>query len=162
MNKILSVDVRPAVSSDTSSIFAMGVQIFSEESFENYFKYLSKKYRPQYMVAQHNGQVVGFAIYKLYPGRIHLFIVAVHPDWRRKGIGSRMLEMIITKLNLKKPLITMEEVRDGNLGFHLFLRDFRKKIGKSGFIATKVIWGFFEDTGEDAYVFKFFPFMFGN
>src|SRR5262252_9584455 len=43
------------------------------------------------MVAEHEGQVVGFMIYELHKTRLHILNFAVGPNFRRLGIGAQMI-----------------------------------------------------------------------
>lgn len=72
------------------------------------------------MVAERSEQVVGFMIYELHKNRIHILSFAVHPDFRRNGIGSAMVDKLITKLAYQRRNRIMLEVRETNLDAQLF------------------------------------------
>lgn len=99
-------------------------------------------------VAESAGKVVGFMIYELHPEKLHVLNFAVAPEARRTGIGTRMLGRLIRKLSSHRRTRITVAVRESNLGAQLFfrMRDFR---------AVSVRRGYFEDTGEDAYVMMF-------
>ncbi len=95
------------------------------------------------MVAEQGERVVGFMIYELHKGRLHVVNFAVHPCHRRLGVGRAMALKMIGKLSsIHRPRITAD-VRESNLDAQLFFR-------RLGFLATKVQRGFYEDTAEDA------------
>jgi GNAT superfamily N-acetyltransferase len=50
------------------------------------------------MVAERNEEVVGFMIYELHKTRIHVLSFAVHPEFRREGVGKAMTEKLVSKL----------------------------------------------------------------
>jgi ribosomal-protein-alanine N-acetyltransferase len=51
------------------------------------------------MVARIDGRVVGFALYTIDRHEIRVIRFAVHPDRRRRGIGSRMMATLMAKLS---------------------------------------------------------------
>ena len=100
------------------------------------------------MVAEHGEKVVGFMIYELHKAKLHILNFAVHPTWRRQGVGAQMVAKLISKLsNHRRTRITLE-VRETNLQAQLFFR-------AQGFRATRVLSGYYEDTGEDAFVMEY-------
>lgn len=97
-------------------------------------------------VAELGGELVGFMIYELLPGRIHVLNLAVSPGARRQNIGSDLLNWIIDRLSFSRPQIVLE-VRETNLDAQLFFRS-------SGLIWVQTLEGHFEDCDEDAYRFQ--------
>lgn len=100
------------------------------------------------MIAEHNERVVGFMIYELHRNRLHVLNFAVHPDYRRRGVGSQMLRKLVSKLSPQRRSRIMLEVRETNLDAQLFFRDL-------GFRAVSLLRDFYEDTTEDAYLMQF-------
>lgn len=100
------------------------------------------------MVAEKCEEVVGFMIYELHKSRIHILSFAVHPEFRRNGVGSVMVEKLITKLAYQRRNRIMLEVRETNLDAQLFFR-------RLGFRATGVLRSFYEDTPEDAFLMQY-------
>ena len=100
------------------------------------------------MIAEHNERVVGFMIYELHRNRLHVLNFAVHPDFRRRGVGSQMIRKLVSKLSPQRRSRIMLEVRETNLDAQLFFRDL-------GFRAVSLLRDFYEDTTEDAYLMQF-------
>lgn len=100
------------------------------------------------MVAEHDERVVGFMIYELHRNRLHVLNFAVHPDFRRRDIGTAMLRKLASKLSPLRRNRIMLEVRETNLAAQLFFRD-------QGFRAVSLLRDFYEDTTEDAYLMSF-------
>lgn len=100
------------------------------------------------MVAEKNGEVVGYAIYETHDKFIRLLNFAVHPDCKRRGVGRQMIEKMKSKLTGLKRSALVAEVRESNLPAQMFFRS-------QGFQAVRVERQFYEDSGEDAYVFRF-------
>lgn len=105
------------------------------------------------MVAEHGANVVGFMMYELTKGQLHLLKLAVHPALRRRGIGAALLRKLRRKLRGDRPKITLH-IRETNLPGQLFLR-------AGGFKATKVARKMFPDAlsptlaYEDGYAMEY-------
>jgi [ribosomal protein S18]-alanine N-acetyltransferase len=100
------------------------------------------------MVAEYGEQVVGFMIYELHKDRLDMLDFAVHPEFRRQGIGRQMVAKLVDKLSGHRRTWIALSVRESNLAGQLFFR-------AEGFRATEVIRGHYPDTGEDAYAMEY-------
>jgi len=100
------------------------------------------------MVAEHNERVVGFMIYELHRNRLHILNFAVHPDFRRRGIGQQMVRKLVGKLAPQRRNRIVLEVRETNLDAQLFFRSL-------GFRAISLLRDFYDDTTEDAYLMQY-------
>ena len=101
------------------------------------------------MVAEHQDMVIGYMVYELFPERIQLLSIAVHPDFRRQSVGAAMLSKLAHKLRDRRSSI-MTEVRETNLDAQFFFRD-------CGFRAIGVLTGRYPVQKEDAYAFAYKP-----
>jgi [ribosomal protein S18]-alanine N-acetyltransferase len=100
------------------------------------------------MVAEHGEKVVGFMIYELHKAKLHILNFAVHPTWRRQGVGAQMVAKLISKLSSHRRTRITLEVRETNLAAQLFFR-------KQDFRALKVLRAYYEDSGEDAFLMQY-------
>ena len=100
------------------------------------------------MVAEHGEKVVGFMIYELHKNKLHILNFAVHPAYRRLHVGSQMVAKLISKLSSHRRTRITLEVRETNLTAQLFFR-------KQDFKAVRVLRGFYEDSGEDAFLMQY-------
>lgn len=109
------------------------------------------------MIAECNERVVGFMIYELCRNRLHVLNFAVHPDYRRRKVGSQLVNKLKSKLSPQRRSRLLLEVRETNLDAQLFFRDQK-------FRAVSLLRDFYEDTTEDAYLmqFKYDPAMEGQ
>jgi ribosomal-protein-alanine N-acetyltransferase len=96
------------------------------------------------MVAEHGEKVVGFMVYELHKRRLEIVSFAVHPAFRRMGVGAQMVARLVQKLSTNRRTRITLLVRETNLAAQLFFH-------KLGFNAFSVVRGFYEDTSEDAY-----------
>jgi ribosomal-protein-alanine N-acetyltransferase len=90
-------------------------------------------------------RVVGFAGVWLMGDEAHITTFGVHPDWRRQGVGSRLLlRLLELSLELHAARMTLE-VRVGNLPAQELYRRF-------GFAIAGTRPRYYTDDGEDAFV----------
>ena len=100
------------------------------------------------MVAELDDRVVGFMIYELHKTKLHVLNFAVAPQHRRSGIGTQMVLKLVGKLSSHRRTKITLAVRESNLGAQVFFRN-------QDFKATKVLRGYYEDSGEDAYLMHY-------
>jgi ribosomal-protein-alanine N-acetyltransferase len=100
------------------------------------------------MVAEQGERVVGFMIYELHKQKLHILNFAVHPQFRRYGVGGQMVSKLISKLSSHRRTRITLEVRETNLPAQLFFR-------AQNFRAVKVLRAFYEDSGEDAFLMQY-------
>lgn len=90
------------------------------------------------MVAEHDDRVIGFMVFELYKTRLHLLNIAIAKGFRRRGVGSQLLNRLIGKLHPRRTCFWVE-VRERNLPAQRFFR-------ASGLRAVSVLRNFFDDT----------------
>ena len=90
-------------------------------------------------------RVVGFAGLWLMVDEGHITTFGVHPDWRRQGVGARlMLRLVDIALEMRAARMTLE-VRVGNHAAQELYRRF-------GFTIAGTRVRYYTDDGEDAFV----------
>ncbi len=100
------------------------------------------------MVAEVDDRVVGFMVYELHKNRLHVLNFAVADEYRRRSVGSQMMQKLVGKLSADRRDRILLEVRETNLPAQVFFRDI-------GFRATSVLRDFYDDTIEDAYLMQY-------
>lgn len=100
------------------------------------------------MIAELDERVVGFMIYELHKHKLQILNFAVHPEFRRAGVGSRMIAKLVGKLSPQRRSKILLYVRETNLSAQLFYRS-------RGFKAIEVAREYYEDSGEDAFVMNY-------
>ena len=98
-----------------------------------------------FLVAQEDNRVVGYIIFWIkYEDEGHIISIAVDKSYRRRDVGSKLVETsldVFNKFNVKEIKL---EVRVGNKGA-------RKFYIKMGFIEEKIDENYYEDL-EDAVI----------
>ena len=111
------------------------------------FRYYLAEPNTLLIIAEHANQIVGYVAYQAIPRRMSLDNLAVHADWRRHKVATRLIESLKNKL--KRPIVTIgTEVRERNLPTQILLRSCR-------FQCTETIRGVYDDTNEDSYIFEY-------
>lgn len=95
------------------------------------------------LVVETDGKVVGYVLYWLLPDEIDVHNVAVHTEFRRRGIGRLLLEQVLAQGRERKVMQVTLEVRKSNV-------QAQKLYQSMGFVNTGVREGYYADNGEDA------------
>lgn len=88
--------------------------------------------------------VAGYMIYDLAKHKIELITIAVHPEWRRCGIGRQLVQKAKDKLSSHRRTRLGAHVPETLLEAQLFFK-------AVGFGESRVVRGYFEDSEEDAF-----------
>ncbi len=145
---LVPVHIRWMIRRDMSEVLRIESESFEFSWSEDDFIRCLRQRNCIGMVAEHNERVVGFMIYELHRNRLHVLNFAVHPDFRRRGIGAQMLNKLVAKLSPQRRTRIQLEVRETNLAAQLFFREM-------GFRAISLLREFYEDSPEDAYLMQF-------
>ena len=84
---------------------------------------LHRSYPSGFIVAELNGEVIGYAIGAMRWGGVgHVLAIAVDPPYRRRGIGSMLMMDLLDRLRANGAKKIRLEVRKSNLGAQQFYR----------------------------------------
>lgn len=101
--------------------------------------------RACYLVARENGRVAGYVGIWIILDEGHVTNLAVHPDFRRRGIGEKLMRAIISYAKSRGAKRITLEVRVSNLVA-------QKLYEKLGFVSVGIRPGYYHDNGEDAVI----------
>ena len=141
-----SITVRPMVMTDVDGVMAVEHDSFltpwSRSAFE---EELAQNRLARYIVAEENGEIVGYAGTWLVINEAHVTNVAVSSQRRREGIG-RMLMQKLMELARDKDMESMTlEVRVSNAAArHLY--------EQLGFVEAGIRKNYYSETKEDALI----------
>ncbi len=103
------------------------------------------KYADIYYVAEMDNKIVGYIIARKEAYNMgHIISIAVHPDYRKMGIGEKMLQKVEKELKEMGCYRVYLEVRISNQPAISLYK-------KLGYLTFKVIHNYYAD-GEDAYM----------
>ncbi len=106
---------------------------------------LAQKSSRSYLVARHEGEVIGYAGMMFTGLEAHITNIAVDPDFHARKVGSRLLLRLVTEAIARGARSLSLEVRVSNLPA-------QSMYGKFGFSVVGVRKGYYIETKEDALV----------
>lgn len=106
---------------------------------------LAQKSSRTYLVARHEGEVVGYAGMMFTGLEAHVTNIAVDPDFHGRKVGSRLMLRLLTEAIARGARTLSLEVRVTNLPA-------QSMYGKFGFSVVGVRKGYYIETKEDALV----------
>jgi ribosomal-protein-alanine N-acetyltransferase len=121
-----------------------------KSSFNHFDAYTREDFRRWYghnpdlcVVAEIDGCIAGYMISRILPDKAELASLAIHPTYRRRGVGSALLDYTVARIKSYNVNCIDLEVRKTNLDGFRFWK-------KMGFILMGEQPGFYED-GETAF-----------
>jgi ribosomal-protein-alanine N-acetyltransferase len=90
-----------------------------------------------------NERIVGYVLFWLLPDEIDVHNLAVHSEFRRRGIGRLLLQQVVIEARCRSSNRVTLEVRQSNVSA-------QKLYESLGFTTTAVRRGYYSDNGEDA------------
>jgi ribosomal-protein-alanine N-acetyltransferase len=88
-------------------------------------------------------EIVGFAGYWFIIDEAHISTLAIHPDWRERGLGQLILRALLREAAWRGALSATLEVRLGN-------RVAQRLYERHGFAVVGRRMSYYSDNGEDA------------
>ncbi|MFO7152290.1 MAG: ribosomal protein S18-alanine N-acetyltransferase [Bacillota bacterium] len=114
-------------------------------SKNSFFLELTTNDLATYLVAKVDGRVVGYAGMWLVVGEAHVTNVAVHPEFRKKGIGELLMRSLITiAKESRAKMMTLEVRKSNDVARNLY--------AKLGFEPVGIRRGYYTDNREDAVI----------
>lgn len=146
--QIRDVQIRWMIRRDMQEVLEIERQSFEFSWSEDDFLNCLRQRNCIGMVAEHQERIVGFMIYELLKSQLHVLNFAVAPWSRRNSIGAQMMAKLVNKLSQQRRQDITLEVRESNLAAQLFFRSQQLH-------AVNVLRNHYDDTSEDAYVFRY-------
>lgn len=141
--------IRPFSLPDLGSILQIESQSFPKSPYDRTtFLSLHYLYPESFLVyvnTKHDQEEQEILGYVIFSRDGHIISIAVHPQYRGKGIGTRLLQRVMKTPHLKK---VWAEVRRGNQGAQVFY-------SKMGFQITGMISNYYGN--EDALIIQWTP-----
>jgi ribosomal-protein-alanine N-acetyltransferase len=148
-------ELRKFAVNDLQSVMRINRICLPENYTEFFFIDLYHRFPETFIVAEENGEVVGYIMCRIEVGlsnfgfsglikKGHIVSVAVLPPYRRKGVGTALITKAMNGMRLHNAKQCFLEVRMTNTEAVSLYK-------KLGFDVTRTIHGYYAD-GEDAYV----------
>ena len=100
-----------------------------------------------WLVAVESGQVVGYVGSQTVIDATDMMNIAVHPDFRRKGIAQKLVEQLVDELKQRQSMSLMLEVRASNFGAQALY-------DKLGFVQVGLRKNYYRNPKEDALILR--------
>jgi [ribosomal protein S18]-alanine N-acetyltransferase len=97
------------------------------------------------ILAEVDGRIVGYVLFWMLSEEVDIHNIAVHPSFRRHGIGRLLLEQVVAAARHQKFLRVTLDVRRSNDEAQSLYRSF-------GFVTRGLRKAYYSDNGEDALV----------
>lgn len=97
------------------------------------------------VLAEMEGRIVGYVLFWLLSEDVDIHNIAVHPEFRRHGIGRGLLEQVVAAARHREYTRVTLDVRRSNAPAQRLYESF-------GFTLRGVRKGYYSDNGEDALV----------
>jgi ribosomal-protein-alanine N-acetyltransferase len=97
------------------------------------------------VLAEIDGRIVGYVLFWLLSEEVDIHNIAVHPDFRRQGVGRRLLEQVVAAARGQQCIRVTLDVRRSNSAAQNLYRSL-------GFAMRGLRKGYYSDNGEDALV----------
>jgi ribosomal-protein-alanine N-acetyltransferase len=142
----LKVVIAPMLVADVGAVQAIELASFSAPWPPNaYLTELQTNRLAHYMVVRVGDTVVGYAGLWLMVDEAHVTTFAIHPDWRRRRLGERLLLALLDIALERRAAEATLEVRLSNLPA-------RRLYEKFGFRPVGIRPRYYTDNGEDALI----------
>lgn len=141
------IRLRPMTRADVDAVWAVEHLSFRTPWSREAFEHEAESSHALYLVVTDGDQVVGYAGAHLIWGEAHVTNVAIHPDWRGRGLGERLMRALEEGAAERGAQRATLEVRVSNTPA-------RALYEKLGWVTAKgaIRKGYYTDTGEDAVV----------
>ena len=140
-----TVQLRPATDGDRAAIVAIERASFTDAWPDRSFLQLLTQQPAMLWVAEAEGEVVGYWVGQRIGDEAELQNLAVHPLWRRKGVGAMLLEDFIAAVGGDVDTVIFLEVRASNTAAIALYERY-------GFEAIDRRRGYYQKPPEDAVV----------
>jgi len=138
-----SVQLRPMTTADLEEVMAIERASFRFPWSAGFFRQELQVACARSILAEADGKPVGYVLFWLLPGAIDIHNIAVHADYRRRGIARILLTRVISDARRQSAARVILEVRKSNLPA-------QKLYEAMGFAITGIRKGYYSDNGEDA------------
>jgi ribosomal-protein-alanine N-acetyltransferase len=96
------------------------------------------------ILAELDGKIIGYVLFWVLPGAVDIHNIAVHPEYRRRGLARVLLARVIGDARSQTIPRVLLEVRKSNLPA-------QKLYETMGFYTAGIRKGYYSDNGEDAF-----------
>ena len=141
----LTILVRPMTVEDISAVVEIEKESFTTPWTPHAFRLEMRNSLAVYKVVEVDGRVAAYGGMWLILDEGHVTNIAVHPDFRGRHLGRKIMEVLMDEARQRKLLRMTLEVRKQN---HVAIALYKDL----GFLLAGIRPGYYQDTGEDALI----------
>jgi len=116
------IQIRRFKPGDLDRVYEIEFKSFKDPYNILFLLNLYNAYKESFLVVENEGLVVAYSISRVVNGRGHVLAIAVDPPYRRKGIGSCLIEAVMDHFRTIGITEMWLEVRTSNLAAREFYR----------------------------------------
>ncbi len=140
----MSVILRKMTMSDVEQVIAIDQISFSLPWPVSSFRYeLNENLASRCWVAELDGRIAAMLVGWFIVDEIHIATIATHPDFRKQGIGEKLLTHALQSAKTEGAVSSFLEVRENNTAAIAMYQKF-------GYVESGRREGYYKDNGEDA------------
>jgi ribosomal-protein-alanine N-acetyltransferase len=140
----MSVILRKMTLDDVEQVVAIDKMSFSLPWPTSSFHFeLTENPASRCWVAELDGRIAAMLVAWFIVDEIHIATIATHPDFRKQGIGKKLLSFTLQSAKDEGAVSSFLEVREGNDAAIMMYRKF-------GYVESGRREGYYKDNGEDA------------
>jgi [ribosomal protein S18]-alanine N-acetyltransferase len=140
----MSYNIRKMILDDLEQVIAIDQVSFSLPWPARSFQFeLTDNPASRCWVADQNGRIIGMLVAWLIVDEIHIATIATHPDFRRQGIGGKLLLHTLKSAKEEGAVTSLLEVRENN---DIALEMYRR----FGYLESGRREGYYKDNNETA------------
>lgn len=118
-----AMNLRWVLSKDIPEVSEIETICFEDPHEEDdFYKWLAIPTNGSVLVETEEGEIVGYAFYKIYTSCYEILTIAVLPDYRNMGVGRMLVESLRKKLKPDARRGIVMWVPERNLGAQLFFQ----------------------------------------
>ena len=139
------IKIRPMTNGDIPEVVSIeNVSYSAPWSRREFYGELNFNRFARYFVVEMNQKIIGYIGSWFFKDFVHITNVAVHPDFRKKGIGTKLMNYIINLAKSRKVKKIVLEVRVSNIIAQRLYKNL-------GFKVEKVKKEYYPNNKEDAF-----------
>jgi ribosomal-protein-alanine N-acetyltransferase len=134
--------------SDLPAVLVLEEELFAPDTWTAamYRDELARTDTRWYLVAEDEGEVIGYAGLIAYPDEAHVATIGVTAKRQGEGIGARLLDALLEEADRRSPVVLLEVRADNELAQGLYRH--------RGFAVIGRRRGYYQPSGTDAVVMK--------
>lgn len=137
--------VRNMEAKDISVVAMLEKEAFSEPWSEKSFEDSLKLDYSLFLVAEEEGEIAGYAGMYLIQHEGNVTNIAVFQKWKRRGIGTMLVQEMLSEIKKRGVTAATLEVRESNIGAIALYE-------KAGFQSVGIRKNFYDNPKEDAVI----------